>query len=51
MIGTILLVFAFLCLLLAAVNVGPPRVQFGWLGLAFWVFAELLGAAGPLLHR
>ena len=43
-IGTILLVFAFVLLVLAAFwNPGPPRVQLGWAGLACWCLAQLLG--------
>jgi hypothetical protein len=44
MIGTILMVFAFVLLVLAAFwNPGPPRVQLGWAGLACWCLAILLG--------
>ena len=40
----ILLVFAFVCFVLAALwNPPPPRPVLGWLGLAFWVLAEILG--------
>ena len=46
-IHLILLVFAFVCLALAAFwNPGPPRVNLLAAGLAFWVLAELLGAGG-----
>jgi hypothetical protein len=37
MITTILLVFAFVCFVLAAFNVPSPRVNLTALGLAFWV--------------
>jgi len=44
MLGTILMVFAFVLLLLAAFNVpSPPRLSIGWLGLSFWCLALLLG--------
>lgn len=43
MLGTILLVFAFVLLLCAAFGVALPRVQLGWLGLACWVLSILLG--------
>ena len=43
MLTMILLVFAFVCLLLAAFNIPtPPRVNLGWLGLAFWVLSIIL---------
>jgi HAMP domain-containing protein len=38
----ILLVFALVCALLAAFNVGAPRVNLGWLALAFIAGAMLL---------
>lgn len=49
MLTTILMVFAFVLLLLAAFNVPvPPRINLGWLGLACWALAILLGALPPL---
>ena len=42
MIRVILLVFAFVLFLCAAFNVSFPKVQFGWLGLAFLTAAEWL---------
>jgi hypothetical protein len=44
-ITLILLAFALVCFIIAAVwnPPSPPRVGIGWLGLAFWVLAELLG--------
>lgn len=42
MLTTILLVFAFVCLVLAAFNVPQTRVNLGWLGLSFWVLSILL---------
>lgn len=43
MLTLILLVFAFVCLVLAAFNVPtPPRINLGWLGLSFWVLAVIL---------
>jgi len=41
MAHTVLLIFAFVLLVLAALNVGSPRVSIGWAGLACWV-ASLL---------
>lgn len=41
MLTTILMVFAFVCLFLAACNVNPPRVNLGWLGMAFWAAAVI----------
>jgi hypothetical protein len=44
MISLILLVFAFVCFVMAAFwNPSPPRVNLGWLGLAFWVLSLILG--------
>jgi len=44
MLPMILLVFSFVCLLLAACNVPtPPRVNLGWLGMAFYVASILVG--------
>jgi hypothetical protein len=42
MLTLILLVLSLVCFILAAANnVGQP-VQFGWLGLAFWVLTLLI---------
>ncbi len=49
MIGTILLVFAFVFACIAAffmVSVG--RVHFGWLAIAFWILSVLLGGVHGL---
>lgn len=48
MLGTILLVFAFVFACIAALFVeslarGPITVHFGWLALAFWILSILLG--------
>lgn len=43
MIVIIFLVFAFVLVLLAAVNIEPQRVSLGWLGLAFYFLSLLLG--------
>lgn len=48
MLGTILMVFAFVFAVIAAVFVTavarPPfNVHFGWLAVAFWILAVLLG--------
>jgi hypothetical protein len=43
MISTILMVFAFVLLTLAAFNCPvPPRLNLGWLGMAFWCLSVLL---------
>jgi len=40
----ILMILAFILLLLAALNVPVPRgIALGWLGLALWVLALILG--------
>ena len=42
MVNLILMVFAFVCLTLAAFNIPtPPRINLGWLGMAFWALALL----------
>lgn len=51
MIGQILLVFAFVFAVIAAVfvtNVSRPpiSIHFGWLAVAFYLIALLLGGAG-----
>lgn len=43
MLGTILLVFAFVLLALAAFNVPSTRVSLGWAGLACWCLSLLIG--------
>ncbi len=44
MLTLILMVFSFVCLTLAAFNVPtPPRINLGWLGMAFWCLAVVLG--------
>lgn len=51
MISTILLVFAFVLAVLAALNVGQPRWSLGWASLACYYLSLLLGgAAGWRLH-
>jgi len=43
MLTLILMVFSFVCLLLAAFNIPtPPRINLGWLGLAFWCLSIIL---------
>ena len=44
MLGTIVMVFAFVLFVLAAANVNHPRVSRGRLGLVFWVLAILLSS-------
>ena len=44
MLGTILMVFAFVLLALAAFNVPvTSRVNLGWTGMACWALAILIG--------
>jgi hypothetical protein len=52
MIPTILLVFAFVCAVLATFNIGAPRWSLGWASLAFYFLSVLLGGAnfGHLLR-
>lgn len=43
MLTSILMVFGFVCLVIAAFwQPAPARPQFGWLGMAFWCLALLL---------
>jgi hypothetical protein len=45
MLGTILLVFSFVLLALAAFNVPcPPRFNLGWAGMACYVLSVLVGS-------
>jgi hypothetical protein len=47
MLGTILMVFAFVLLVLAGFNVpAPPRLSLGWLGMACWALAVIVGGLG-----
>ncbi len=46
MIGTILLVFAFVLSLLAAYGIGAPRWSLGWAALACYFLSLLLGGFG-----
>lgn len=46
MLTTILMVFAFVLLLVQAFNPPVPRVSLGWIGLACWALAVILGGAG-----
>ena len=50
MLSLILLVFAFVCAVLAAAAwpVGVSRPHLGWAAIAFWIAAELFGRAGSL---
>jgi len=44
MLTLILMVFSFVLLLLAAFNIpSPPRLNLGWLGMALWALAVVLG--------
>jgi hypothetical protein len=43
-VSAVLLVFAFVFLCLAALNVpSHPRISWGWLGLAIWMLVNGLG--------
>ena len=45
-VSIVLLAFALACFCIAAFFwPEPQRVRLGWLGLAFWIAAELLGKA------
>jgi len=48
-LGLVLLVFAFVCAVLA-VAIGPQvgRWHLGWLAIAFWLAAEIFGGVGRL---
>jgi hypothetical protein len=51
MIGQILMVFAFVFAVIAALFVTtvarpPISIHFGWLAIAFWILALLLGGFG-----
>lgn len=41
-INVFLMVLALVLLLLAALNIGHPRVNLGWLGLFFWALSLVL---------
>ena len=43
MIGTILIVFAFVLAVCAAAGVGMPRLHLGWAAMACWFLSLLLG--------
>jgi hypothetical protein len=51
MLGQILLVFAFVFAVIAALFVTtvsrpPISIHFGWMAVAFWILAVLLGGFG-----
>lgn len=50
-IGLVLMVFAFVCAVLAAVwHPQPvPRWHLGWAAIAFWLAAEIFGGVGKAL--
>jgi hypothetical protein len=39
----ILMILGLFCLILAAFNISAPRVSVGWLGLALWLLAVIVG--------
>lgn len=43
MVGIILMVFSFVLLMVAAANISHPRINLGWLGMAFWALSIILG--------
>jgi branched-subunit amino acid ABC-type transport system permease component len=49
-LGLVLLVFAFVCAVLAAVwsPQAPPRWHLGWAAIAFWLAAEIFGGLGRI---
>ncbi len=50
MITTILMVLAFVLLLVAGFGVAvPPRISLGWIGLAVWALAIVLGGVGGFI--
>ena len=49
-IGLILLVFAFVCAVLAALNVPSTRIDLGWAAVAFWIDRAGTGGLGRVLH-
>lgn len=50
MIGTILLVFAFVLACLASRNIGAPNWSLGWASLACYFLSLLLGSFGAHLR-
>jgi len=42
-LNVLLLILGLVCFVLAAFGVASPRVGLGWLGLAFWILAVILG--------
>jgi len=51
MLSTILMVFAFVLLVLAAFNIPcPPRLNLGWAGMACWALSILLSGLRIGLH-
>jgi hypothetical protein len=41
-LNVLLMILAFVCLLLAALGLVTPKVNLGWLGLAFWALSQIL---------
>jgi hypothetical protein len=50
-LGIVLLVFAFVCAVLAALWPEPfsGRIHLGWLAVTFWVAAEIFGGVAAHL--
>jgi len=50
-IGLILLVFAFVFAVIAAVHMPTAgRWHFGWAAVAFWIASQLIGGLAGALH-
>jgi hypothetical protein len=48
-LGLVLLVFAFVCAVLAAVlNPQLSRFHLGWAAISFWLAAEIFGGVGRI---
>lgn len=50
MLGIILLVFSFVCAVLASWGVPAGRWSLGWGAFAFYIASLLFGSAAHLLH-
>lgn len=47
-LGLVLLVFGFVCAVLAALGVPGGRFHLGWAAIAFWLAAEIFGGIGRM---
>jgi hypothetical protein len=48
-VGLVLLVFGFVCAVLAAKNIGAPNWQLGWAAVAFLIASMIFGGVARLL--